>query len=159
MLGCAALCIPLAAAAGDWNLRMDGIGPLKVGMRYDEANRLVHGTLRRDSTEPEACYYASVTEHPDVLLMFADGALRRVDVMREGVPTERGIVVGDPVKRVFEVYPRVASEPDAYDDRERYLTVRSRNGELALRFATSEGKVASFHAGRWKEVQYVEGCL
>jgi hypothetical protein len=129
MLGCAALCIPLAAAAGDWNLRMDGIGPLKVGMRYDEANRLVHGTLRR------------------------------VDVMREGVPTERGIVVGDPVKRVFELYPRVASEPDAYDDRERYLTVRSRNGELALRFETSEGKVASFHAGRWKEVQYVEGCL
>jgi hypothetical protein len=160
-IGCAALCVPLAALAGDWTLRMDGIGPLTLGLRYDAANRLVGGTLHREewSSDTDACYYASIGNHPDVLLMFADGALRRVDVMREGVPTAEGIAVGDTVRRVFEVYPGVASEPDAYDDREHYLTVRSRNTGLALRFATHEGRIASFHAGRWKEVQYIEGCL
>jgi hypothetical protein len=160
-VGCVSLCLPLVAMAGDWTLRMDGIGPLTLGLRYDEANRLVGNTLHRDewSSDTDACYYASIGNRPHILLMFTDGVLRRVDVMDAAARTAEGISVGDPVQRVFATYPKLASEPDAYDDRERYLTVRSRNTGLALRFATHEGRIASFHAGRWKEVQYIEGCL
>jgi hypothetical protein len=159
MIGCAALCMPLAAMAGDWSLRMDGIGPLALGMRFDEANRLLGGTLRREQPGSDECYYASIGKHPNVLLMFADDVLRRVDVTGNGPRTAAGVAIGDPVQRVFEVYPKVASAPNAYDDRERYLTVRSPNGELALRFETLEGRVGGFYAGRFKEVQYIEGCL
>jgi hypothetical protein len=159
VIGGAALCLPLACMAGDWSLRMDGVGPLALGMRFDEANLLLGGTLQRELPGSEECYYASIGQHPGLLVMFADGVLRRVDVMRDGPPTAEGVAVGDPAKRVLEVYPKAASTPNAYDDRERYLTVRSPNGELALRFETLDGRVGSFYAGRFKEVQYIEGCL
>jgi hypothetical protein len=158
--GCVAVCVPLAAMAGDWSLRMDGIGPLTLGLRYEEANRLVGGALQADGASgTDQCYYASIGGHPHVLLMFTDGALRRVDVTGPGTATAEGVGVGDPVQRVFDAYPALESAPNHYDERERYLTVRAPNGKLALRFETHEGKVGAFYAGRYKEVQYIEGCL
>lgn len=91
--------------------------------------------------------------------MFIDAILSRIDVSGEGGRTDTGIVVGDPVQYVLDTYPHVASVPNAYDDQERYLTARSRDGRLAIRFETRKGKIAGFHAGRFKAVRYIEGCL
>jgi hypothetical protein len=156
---CAALCMPLLASAAEWDLRLDGIGPLTVGMRFKDANAQLHGTLELDPGSQSACYYARAPGHPQLALMFVSDVLRRVDVMEGGVRTAEGVAVGDPVKHVFDAYRRVAAERHAYDEREQYLTVRSPDGRLALRFETREGRISAFYAGRYKEVQYIEGCL
>jgi hypothetical protein len=69
------------------------------------------------------------------------------------------VAVGDPVKRVFDVYPHIAVAPQAYDESENYLTARSPDGKLAIRFETGNGTVLQFYAGGFDAVQHVEGCL
>jgi hypothetical protein len=158
-LGAAALCVSLAAAAGEWDVRFDGVGPLTVGMRFDEANALLHGALAIDPGSSRECYYARAAGHPQLALMFTGDVLWRVDAVEGTASTASGIALGDPVRRVFRVYPKASAQRHAYDERERYYTVHSADGKLALRFETHEGRVATFYAGRWKEVQYIEGCL
>jgi hypothetical protein len=153
---------PLACMASEWDLRMDGIGPLRIGMRFDDANARLGRGLQR--TEPglrasQGCDQVEVPGHPGVALMFLDDVLSRIDVWGHDGRTAAGIVAGDSVQRVLDTYPHAASEPNAYDDRELYLTVRSPDGRLAIRFETREGKIAGFYAGRFKAVQFIEGCL
>jgi hypothetical protein len=60
---------------------------------------------------------------------------------------------------VSALYPNAASAPNAYDDTERYLTVRLPERALAMRFETAHGKIAAIYAGRANAVGYTEGCL
>lgn len=156
----ASLCVP--APAADWMLRVDGIGPLRIGMRFDEANERVGKVLRR--TEPalrasEGCDQLALKTHPGIQLMFIGDVLARVDVAAAGTRTDHGIAVGDPVARVLKAYPRIQAEPNKYDASEQYLTALSADGKLAIRFETRRGKVGQFYAGAFEQVQYVEGCL
>lgn len=156
------LLAPLAFAANvdDWVLRMDGIGPARVGMRYAQANSALGGILHRDDASiREACEEIAVPGHEGIGLMFIDDVLVRVDVWRKGGRTDRGVAVGDPAQRVLDTYHDVATERHAYDERERYYTVTSPDHTLAVRFETREGKIAGFYAGRYRAVQYIEGCL
>lgn len=158
----AMLLAPLACAAGDWALRMDGIGPLQVGMGFDEANvvlgkRLEHTPLTmRDSPD---CDEIELPGHKGVYLMFVDDVLVRVDMWEAGDRTDAGVEVGGPVQQVFDAYAHVAAQRHAYDESERYLTVPSPDGKLAIRFETLHGKVGGMYAGRYQAIQYIEGCL
>jgi len=148
--------------AEPWQLGMRGLGPLRIGMTVRQVER--RAGIVFDKTEPsarpgESCQDWSLPHHPGVSTMFIDGVLQRIDVMKPGVATAKGVTVGAPVARVMRAYPGIDIAPDAYDDRERYLTVMSPDRLSALRFNTSAGKVSSFHAGRYKEVQLIEGCL
>jgi len=53
--------------------------------------------------------------------------------------------------------PWRSASPNKYDENERYLTARSGSG--AIRFETDKGRIGKVYAGRWAQVQYVEGCL
>ena len=158
--------LALAAAAGadaapEWTVRPDGAGPLKVGMDFDTVNRVLGDHLVRTpaALQPtQGCFYVSPAAEPRVGLMFVDDVLKRVDVSEVGVRSDRGVGVGDPVDKVSSAYGQaVRTSPQAYDDRERFLTVQ--NGQYAIRFATRQGTVAGFYAGAWEQVQYDEGCL
>jgi hypothetical protein len=152
--------LPALADPG-WRLRFDGIGPLHVGMRFEEAGRALGRPLvptRRELLATPGCDMVAVPGHKGVWLMFLDGVLKRIDV-EGGARTVEGIGTGDPVQRAFASYAGVTSERHAYDDSERYLTVRSPNGATALRFETNEGKIGRFYAGEARAVAYVEGCL
>lgn len=83
--------------------------------------------------------------------------LKRIDLFRPGPQTTRGVTPGDPLAQAVQAYPGLAAEPDAYDDKERYLTERS--GANAIRFETGKGRTQNIYAGRWTQVQYIEGCL
>lgn len=161
-LGAAVLVCCSAACADDWRLRMDGIGPLKIGMRFDAANHALNDVLERS---PEAlrpspsCEMIPVSGHPGVELMFIDDKLSRVDVFEAGIRDEEGIGVGDSANKVLAAYPNVKVQPNAYDDREKYLTVRAKRGPLAIRFETQDGKIGQFYAGEFKSVQFIEHCL
>lgn len=159
----AALTVPLAAQAGGWTVRFDGAGPLKVGMRFDTVNKVLGQHMQRVPVELRGtpnCFQLEPAGQPGLLLMFVDDVLQRVDVMEEGIASERGIGLGDPVEKVMHSYGEaVSSTPQAYDDSERTLTVRAGAGKYAIRFDTSKGKVGAIYAGGWKEVQLSEGCL
>ncbi|MEO7496323.1 MAG: hypothetical protein ABIT83_06745 [Massilia sp.] len=161
---CAVLVCPLMSAfAGEWVLREDGIGPLRVGMRFDQVNKRMDGKLVHDDLAvqgpPYACELISAPGHPGISLMFVEGVLKRVDVLPDGKATVRGIAVGDPVSRVSATYPHSGEVKDFYDAREQNITVRSKDRALAIQFGTDQGKVAWLRAGAVKEVNYVEGCL
>jgi hypothetical protein len=159
-----AACLVLAAAGAmaapaAWRLGPDGFGPLKVGMSFAQAHKVAPrlkatpAGLRASS----GCDQLALPGHPGVALMFVDGTLARIDLFRRGPRTTRGIQPGDRVKRAMQVYPGLRAEPNKYDDAERYLTEHT--GDGAIRFETKQGRIDKVYAGRWAQVQYVEGCL
>ncbi|QOL51806.1 hypothetical protein [Massilia litorea] len=150
------------ATAADWTLRLDGIGPLRIGMRFDEANAAVGSRLAASDPSLQAspgCDEIPLPMHPGVSLMFIDGVLKRVDVFAAGTRTANEIAVGDPVARVHAIYPRARREDHFYNSAEQYLTVDSADSRYSLRFETEGGKIAHFYAGAREQVRYVEGCL
>lgn len=154
------LCVPTFAA--EWTLRLDGIGPLRIGMRFDEVNYRMDGVLHRSdpALQPTpSCDQLALPTHPGVWLMFIDDVLKRIDVGEAGTETEYGVSVGDPVSHVALAYPKVVQEKHFYDDSEQYLTVQSKDTRLAVRFETYHGKIEHFYAGAIEQVRYVEGCL
>ena len=165
----AAACVVLATATAAaaqakappaWRLAPDGFGPLKVGMPFAQVRKLVP-ELKATPVDLQAssgCDQLPLPGHPGVALMFVDNALRRIDLFRPGPRTTRGIQPGDPVERALRTYPGLAGAPRAYEeDDERFLTARS--GANAIRFETEKGRIQNIYAGRWAQVQYVEGCL
>jgi hypothetical protein len=151
-------CQPAAAGSG-WTLGPDGFGPFKVGMSFAQARKIAPrlkatpAGLRASS----GCDQLALPGHKGVALMFIDGELTRIDLFRPGVRTTRGIAPGDRVERAMHAYPELSAEPNKYDENERYLTERS--GDSAIRFETNKGRIDKVYAGRWTQVQYIEGCL
>ena len=93
--------------------------------------------------------------------MIEDGRLARVDVTNMGVFTAKEIQVGDSEKQALKAYGAgMKVEPSFYSGSEggRYLTVRTPDGRYGIRFETENGKITMFYAGRFKAIQYVEGC-
>lgn len=143
------------AQAADWRLRFDGAGPLKIGMRFDTVNKVLGDHLQRVPKDERAnphCFQVEPSAQPGVLLMFIDDQLKRVDVMEEGILSDRGIGLGDPVARVKRSYGEAVHAADGQ------LTVRAGSDQYAIRFDTSDGKIDAMYAGAWKEVQLKEGC-
>lgn len=153
----------LAVAQGPsrWALRLDGIGPVTIGMTLPQLNT----ALREHFSAPDddsACFYVEPKSHPQVSFMMEDGKLVRVDVNKVGVATSRGIRIGDTEARVKDAYgAKLAVEPSQYsgDVGGHYLTFRSPDQRYGVRFETEKGKVTTFYAGKYEAVQYVEGCL
>lgn len=151
-----------SASERPWVLRMDGIGPLKIGMNFSDANKASGNILKKTPKKnlpTESCDFIPVKNHPGLALMFVDGRLKRMDVFRNGIHTQTGIVVGANVQQVLDLYPNAEVEPNEYEPEEQYITATSENGELSIRFETRNGKIYQFYAGESKAVHYTEQCL
>ncbi|MGO4378369.1 hypothetical protein [Pseudoduganella sp. RAF53_2] len=150
------------AQAGNWVVRVDGAGPLKIGMKFDTVNRVLGDHMERTPPPLRAngnCFYVRPADDPSLMLMFVDDVLRRVHAVEEGSASERGVAVGDSVEKVRQIYGEaVKDEPNAYDASEHYLTVHTGGGQYALRFETSKGRISALYAGDWRQVQWTEGC-
>jgi hypothetical protein len=157
----ALLSMSMVQADEDWVIREDGVGPVKIGMTLPELNTVLHQrfSMPKDKDE-QACFYVKPTKHPHIAFMIEDGRLSRADVDGPGISTTEGIQVGDSEEHARRVYgPRLKVEPHKYFEDGHYLTVRSTDGRYGIRFETEKGKIQRFYAGRFKAVQYVEGCL
>jgi hypothetical protein len=162
----ATICLVLSANAGaqandpaDWRLAPEGFGPFRIGMSFAQVRSLAPG-LR--STPPALrassnCDQLPLPGHPGVALMFVGGELARIDLFRPGLRTTRGVGPGSRVAQAIQAYPGLSAEPRAYEEDERFLTERS--GVNAIRFETEKGRIDNVYAGRWAQVQYIEGCL
>jgi hypothetical protein len=143
-----------------WVIREDGTGPVQIGMTLAQLNTTLHEKFKLPTAKDEqACFYVDPKKPPKVLFMIEDGKLSRIDVSGPGVFTSAGIQVGDTEKHALQVYGKgLRVEPHKYIDNGHYLTARSTDGRYGVRFETEDGKITSYYAGRYRSIQYVEGC-
>jgi len=148
-------CVALPVSAADWTLHFDGVGPLKVGMRFDTVNKILHEHMQRvpKAERPRAdCFQVEPSTQPGVLLTFVKDQLKRVDVMEEGTLSDRGIGLGDAMEKVRQAYGEAAVATPGQ------LTVKAGSDQYALRFEIGEDKVDAMYAGDWSAVQHPEAC-
>ncbi len=148
-------------------LRLDGIGPVRLGMTTDEASRVTGKRIRvgpnSGSPNPASCAVARPEGGPEIKFMVIDGRIRRVDISPpSSIATVSGVRIGDSEAKVHRVYgPRVRVEPHPYDEGGRYLVYDSREASqrgLLLIFETDGTRVTSLRAGARSAVEAPEGC-
>ncbi len=150
-----------ASAADTWIVREDGVGPTKIGMSLAQLSAVLHEKFSPPADkEDQGCFYVNPSKHPQIAFMIENGRLVRVDVDREGLSTSEGIQVGDSESHALKVYGHLLKvEPRAFMEEEgHFLTASSRDGRFGVRFETDHGKITGFYAGRYKAIQYIEGC-
>jgi hypothetical protein len=159
---------PAAQPDTAWVLRMDGIGPLQVGMTVDEARAAMGGDLRMSENPVSMEDGADRCDHPrsaglpaGVMMMVEGQRLVRLEVTSGTTPTAEGARIGDTEARIQQLYPgRVTVGPHKYTDG-HYLTVRpaAASDTTHLLVFETDGKVVErFRVGQRPQVEYVEGC-
>lgn len=146
-----------------WTLRLDGFGPVRVGMTLAELEPLLGGTVRIERIEPDdACGYAYLSAMPTGTSVMLDGTtIVRIHVDTTGIVTESGIAVGDTELDVLARHAgRIRVEEHPYTGPEgHYLIVEDPARPGYRLILESDGtRVINFRAGRLPEVDLIEGC-
>jgi hypothetical protein len=143
-------------------LRMDGIGPIRVGMTFDQAEQAAGIKLRVLDEFTEACRLAFIAKKPrNLAFMISYRRIVRVEVMSDSaITTVSGIGVGDTEDDVLRVYgDRLKRKPHPYNDKGSYLVYRpAGERRLLLIFETDGRRVTSFRSGVADFVRAIEGC-
>jgi hypothetical protein len=156
---CVVILFTSSFAADTWQVRYDGIGPVKINMTLAQLTALFHQKLSEEESGSDNCYYVTAPGHDHIGFMILDGRVARVDVTARGVATTTGIQVGDSEAHTRQVYgTKLKVTEHKYIDTGHYLTVRSADGRYGVRFETDDGKITGFYAGTYDAIQYVEGC-
>jgi hypothetical protein len=144
-----AFIVPGAAHAqgivpGQSKIRDNGIGKVFTGMTIKKARQAAGIALERSRIGD--CVYLSATpgspEGPD--LRFHNGKLRHVTIGGTGYATKRGVKVGDRVRKVRRLYPRLKSRSNLGGGRD-LIARRKRN---RLIFSVAQGRVYRISGGR-----------
>jgi hypothetical protein len=142
-------------------VRLDGIGPVHMGMNLSELNKALHTSYTKPTDPDErACNYVDLPHQPGIGLMILHGFVARVDVDDAFTRTAEGIHNGDSEAHALQVYgKRLKVEPHHYDpDTGHYLTLFSNDRKLGIRFETEDGKITRYYAGTREAISLVEGC-
>jgi hypothetical protein len=154
-------------------LRLDGIGPVRVGMTLQEASRAVGRDVYVDPDslieEDSLCGFAEVRGGPaDLLFMVSRestaGAWKilRVDVIEESrIATGAGIRIRATEDQVKQAYgPQLRVEPHEYLEGGHYLILDvDGEGGFMLLLETDGTEVTQFRSGNDSAVRAPEGCL
>jgi hypothetical protein len=142
-------------------IRLDGIGPVRVGMNLSELNKALHTSFKKPTDPDEqSCTYIEVPHQSRIGIMILEGRVARVDVGNTSTRTAEGIHNGDSEARALQVYgKRLKIEPNFYDSENgHYLTLHSPDRKYGIRFESDDGKITSFYAGTTDAIAFVEGC-
>ena len=150
-------------ASPSYTVTERGIGPLKAGMTFAEADAALGGALLVPvGVDTTGCDYLVWDRGPyGVHVMFDEHRVARVDVDTAGIATAAGARIGDDEARIKRLYPgQVTVTPHKYEDG-HYLTVTPpapADRRFRIIFETSGGRVTRYRAGMMPSVEYVEGC-
>jgi hypothetical protein len=155
-------------------LRMDGIGPVKVGMTLAEATAAVGKPVTAGANSPsDNCNLAKVEDGPPGLTFLVERDkptdpwhIARVDITSSSkITTVANIRVGSTEEEVRKAYSPPAKsgtikvEAHKYVDGGHYITYDEDGPTgLLLLFETNGTKVTQFRSGQQGPVGYVEGC-
>ena len=140
-----------------------GIGPLRAGMTFAEADAALGGALLVPvGVDTTGCDYLVWDGGPSgVHVMFDQHRVARVDIDTASIATAAGARIGDDEARIKRLYPgQVTVTPHKYEDG-HYLTVTPQSPadkHYRLVFETAGGRVTRYRAGVLPSVEYVEGC-
>jgi hypothetical protein len=152
-------------------LRVDGIGPVRIGMTLSAASAasgLQFTVDPQSSPHPERCGVAEPQGAPPGLSFMVEGGttIVRIDVRApEGVPqtitTDAGIDLGSPEAEVAAAYPGIAVRPHPSLPGGRHLVHAPDDPRVKgfeLLFETDGRVVTSFRSGVIAVVDAPEGC-
>lgn len=155
-------------------LSLYGIGAVRAGMTVAEAEAVTGQGFAIDGFEMEggSCYFARLDGLADLIFLIRsdaglagdprEGVIGRVSVRTPGRTTISGISVGSTRAEVIETYgDRLVESPHAYVTDGSYLDYTSpdpADSGFMVRFEIADDAVRDIHAGRWSEVQLIEGC-
>ena len=154
---------PDSSTAPTYTVTEHGIGPLRAGMTFAEADAALGGALLVPvGVDTTGCDYLVWDGGPSgVHVMFDQHHVARVDVDTASIATAAGARVGDDEARIKRLYPgQVTVTPHKYEDG-HYLTVTPQapaDKGYRLIFETAGGRVTRYRAGVLPSVEYVEGC-
>ncbi|WP_342119325.1 hypothetical protein [Pseudoduganella sp. OTU4001] len=154
------LILPLAmmlaggAQAKSWQIRPDGLGPYKVGARYENLGKTFGGLGPATLSEDKSCRVARSLRYPNIEVTFVRKIVARVDVAG-GYSTDRGVHVGDGLAKLQRVYGEAVKPHPQHAD---WLMADTGDRELSIRYIMREGRVAAIHAGKREQLQTVGGC-
>jgi hypothetical protein len=146
-----------------WTLRLDGIGPVRVGMTIAAVERLLGGTARIDRIEPgDECGYADLAVIPEgISFMLSGDIIVRTNIDTAGFLDEAGLGVGSSEADVLARRAgMIRVEPHPYTGPEGHymiVDIPARPG-FRLIYETDGQRVVTFRAGRLPEVDFIEGC-
>lgn len=149
-----ALLLASGAQARSWGIRPDGLGPYKVGARYENLGKTFGGLGPATVSDDKSCRVARSKRHPNIEVTFVRKVVARVDVAG-GFRTERGVRVGDPAARLQRLY---GESLRPHPQHAHWLMVETGDRELAIRYMMREGRVAAIHAGQRAQLQTLRGC-
>lgn len=155
-------------------VRVDGVGPIKIGMSVKEAEAAVGDKMVVSSlfNEPSCSTYYLEASPRGLRFMTSDGIIVRIDVFGFKRPelgfvafkTPEGVGLGTLEADVLAAYKdaKVVVKPHfyTYPDNHYIIVTMSDPAQQDLRilFETSNGKISTYRVGRLPEVEYVEGC-
>ncbi|MGH8971928.1 MAG: hypothetical protein ACRD0C_01815 [Acidimicrobiia bacterium] len=156
----------------DSPLRLDGIGPIKIGMTPAEATQALGRDVAVDENEVlnDTCGYAKASGGPDNLAFMvlrndakAEWRIHRVDVYDGSrIATGEGIRIGsteDDVKKAYGAQVKVEEHP--YQGPEGHYLIVNADGEgtgFKFIFETDGATVTRFRSGNDEAASFIEGC-
>ena len=144
-------------------LRMDGIGPIRVGMTVDQASAAAGVPIRVGDDEFGNCRYAWVPAFEGLDIFVIDGRIARVGVGDGPIRTVSGIGIGATEAEVHRVYgSRITVERHIYAPTGHYLVYTAADPSLqqfSLLFETDGRVVTTFRSGLKGAVARPEGCV
>lgn len=134
-----------------------GLGPLKIGMTVQRAERVVGHPIHR-TVFNAPCFTARIPPtRLGVWVLGTGSVIGRIDVIKRGIATRSGIRVGDSVARLRRIYRgQLHARPNFYARSKTDYVIR--DGRRKVVFFTNNRKVTSYSTGRAPEINYVEGC-
>jgi hypothetical protein len=141
------------------------ISPQGYGVvRFGDKLSLAQARMRQMATPSKtqrnaACDYVKFNKYPGILFMVESGVVTRAESRTRWINNSARVRPGEALEAVQQRHPGIVVTPHKYDEQGHYLTLSSPDGEKALVFEESRGKVNSVRAGLQPSVAYVEGCL
>lgn len=147
-------------------LRLDGIGPVVVGMSLDEASGATGQAIRIDPRTDlgRGCAHATADAGQQGLrFMVVNDRIVRVEAGPGPVRTLSGVGVGSTEAEVMATYPgRIRVEPNPYSGhlggKDLIYVPDESSRHLSLLFYVFGGQVQTFRAGFFAAVMAPEGC-
>lgn len=144
-------------------LSTGGLGPVRIGMTLEDAERASGLGLEPDDFGTDECrYYSSDRGPADIAFMVSEGEVVRVDVFGEGITTLSGYGVGSTGADIVAAFgERIETNPHPYTDGQYVVFVPVDEVDLDKRViweTDTDDVVTAMRAGRLPFVDYIEGC-
>lgn len=140
-----------------------GLAPVEAGQTLAQAEAALGAALQPEAPagqDAARCHLRSTPARPGVAFVVDQGRVTRTETRDPRYPTVRGVRVGDPVKRVREIYgARLEVRPHAYFERGLMLSVYSPDRKFALVMESNDaGRLVMLRGGMVPAVESLAGC-